>query len=322
MTTGTLAIVCGMSALVWSIVLYRGRALWKGRTSRREQRDPTPWAYWGGFLALALALTLPLPPVFVRVDQLAGQPALAYLLGDTAALLTFWTWLAYYQRLNGPDPAAAQAMRRLAWIVAGAVGFMSLRFIVAPGHAHHQLGSTPETIYMALYRLVFLGVIALHLHHTIARLRDYAATTRTYDPALHTRLQLMIWSARFGLAFVGFEGLRVIPPPLPEVGGALLSLTAILLLAAGLTVQTWVGQWNSVADRWARLAERWHWLRHFQAYRYIYPLWHALYPVKPSRSLQWPPKDTPARERKIIYPPLAARWCWWNLPFHLHRQLV
>lgn len=276
MTAGTLAIICGLGVLAWATVLYKGRALW------RNPRDPAIWVYWGGFLCLAATLTLPLPPVFGRIDRLIGLQGFAYLLGDIAGLLACWTWLAYLYRLNTPNLAATRASRRLAWIVAAALGFMALRFAAAPGRVEHQLGSDRTAVYMALYRLVFLGVMGLHFAHAIPLLKEYAAVVPR--PALRARLRLMTWAAGFGLGFVGYESLRVIPPPLPEVGGALLMLIMLLLLVAGFTFGAWRSLWRELERRWSAPAAARDWFESFRVCRCLYPLWRALYPVNPSIS--------------------------------------
>lgn len=276
MTAGTLAIICGLGVLAWATVLYKGRALWQ------NPRDAAIWVYWGGFLCLAATLTLPLPAVFRWIDELVGLQGFAYLLSDMAGLLACWTWLAYLYRLNTPDPAAMRASRRLALIIAAALGFMVLRFTVAPGRVEHQLGPDRIAVYMALYRLIYLGVMGLHFAHAIPLLRDYAAVVP--GPALRARLQLMTWAAGFGLGFVVYESLRVIPPPLPEIGGALLMLMLVLLLVAGFTLGAWRSLWRGLVRRWSAPAAARDWFERFRVCRCLYPLWRALYPVNPSIS--------------------------------------
>ncbi len=302
MSAGTLAIICGLGALAWATVLHKGRVLW------RNPRDPAIWVYWSGFLLLAATLTLPLPPVFRWIDGLVGLKGFAYLLADLAGLLACWTWLAYLYRLNTPDPVATPAIRRLALIVAAALGFMVVRFAVAPGRLEHQLGPDRITVYMALYRLVFLGVMGLHFAHAIPLLRNYAAVVPR--PALRARLRLMAWAGGFGLGFVVYESLRVIPPPLPEVGGALLMLMMVLLLVASFTLGAWLSLWRGLERRWSALTAARDWFERFRVCRRLYPLWRALYPVNPSLSFL----PAPA--------PFGVWLLWGDVSFCLWRQVI
>ncbi len=304
MSTPLLVIICGIGILAWGAVIYKGQAL------RRCRRDPAVWAYWWSFVFLATTVTLPLPPVFQRLDGVAGRRGFAYFVSDTAAFLTCWCWVAYLHGLNAPNPAGARAVRRLAGLIAGTLGFMAARFTLAPGRVEHQLGLEPTAIYLALYRLGFLAIIGLHLRHIIALLRDYAAKVRQQHPALHKRLQLISWAARFGAGFVGVESLRVVLPAFPQLPGALLMLATVLLLVTSLTFRGWLRLTQHIAHRWPAPGRIYSWLRDFRACQRLDPLWRALYPVAPSLSLL----PAPA--------PLGGWRAWRDVSFHLCRQVI
>ncbi len=304
MSTPLLAIICGIGILAWTAVIYKGRAL------RRDHHNATVWAYWWSFVFLAAAVTLPLPPILQPLDGLTRRRGFAYFLSDTAALLTCWCWVAYLHGLNTPNPAGARAVRRLAGLIVGALGFMAARFALAPGRVEHQFGLEPTAIYLALYRLGFLGVIGLHLRHIIALLHDYAAKVRQQYPTLHRRLQLINWAAKFGVGFVGAESLRIVLPAFPQLPGALLMLATVLLLVTSLTLRSWMRLMQHIARRWPTLGRIYGWLRDFHACWRLYPLWRALYPVAPPLSFL----PAPA--------PLGAWRAWRDVSFHLCRQVI
>lgn len=71
----------GGTLIAWVAVVFKGWHLW------RYPSDPRAWTYWGGFVALALNLTLLLPAITRWIDRPAGVADLAYLTSDAVALL-------------------------------------------------------------------------------------------------------------------------------------------------------------------------------------------------------------------------------------------
>jgi len=253
----------GGALLAWCAVVYKGQALW------RYPANPASWAYWAGFLALALTMTLLMPPVTGWIDGTAGITDLSYLIGDAAALLTCWSWLVCLYQLNKPDRQAAGAVRWFGALVVTALAFFSLRFSIAPGQVQHRLSADPQGLYLAAYRLIFVGIIAAHMAYFIVLLRRYAAEAQR--PTLRLRLHFMTVAAGLIIGFALNESLRILRFPSPEVISAAFALAAVLAMVVGLT-------FGHRLDRLYRAA------RQYRLYLRLYPLWRALYPLAPDLS--------------------------------------
>ena len=269
------AITLGGALLTWSAVVYKGLSLW------RAPANPAAWAYWAGFLALALNMTLLMPPITSWIDGMTGISGLTYLLCDAAALLTCWIWLVCLHQLNGPDPQTAALVRRFGTVIVAALAFFSLRFAIAPGQVQHRFGTDPQGLYLAAYRLLFVGIIAAHMASFIMLLRRYAAEVQR--PTLRLRLHFMMVAAGLVIGFAINESLRILQFPSPEVIGALFLLAAVLAMVVGLTF----------SHRLDRLFDL---VRQYRLQFQLYPLWQALYPVNPSLSFL----DEPSPLRRIV----------------------
>lgn len=246
------------AVLAWGAVAYKGLSLW------RHPSDPAARAYWAGFLALALNMTLLMPPITGWIDGVTGVPSLTYLICDAAALFTCWVWLACLYQLNKPDHRAARAVCWFGMLVIAGLAYFSLRFIIAPGQVQHRLSGDIRGLYLASYRLLFVGIIAAHMAYFIVLLRRYAA--EVHRPTLRLRLHFMMLAAGLVIGFSANESLRTLGVPSPEVIGALFLLAAVFAMVMGLT-------FSRRLDR-ALNAGRDYWL----CFR-LYPLWRALYPV-------------------------------------------
>jgi hypothetical protein len=263
MSGGIAGLMLGGALLSWSAVAYKLVALW------RRPSNPAAWAYWAGFLTLALNMTLLMPPITSGIDRAIGVESVAYLICDVAALLTCWIWLVCLYQLNKPDRQAARMVRRFGALVAVAVMYFLLRFAVAPGRVQHQLSVDPRDFYLAGYRLIFVGLIALHMGYCIVLLRRYAAEVQR--SSLRLRLRFMQLAAGLVIGFSLNESLRIMHLPSPEIMSALFLVAAVLAMVVGLT-------FSRRLDR-ALVAARDYW----QFFR-LYPLWQALYPVRPELS--------------------------------------
>lgn len=272
-------LMLGGALLSWSAVAYKLVALW------RRPSNPAAWAYWAGFLTLALNMTLLMPPITSGIDRAIGIDSLAYLICDVAALLTCWIWLVCLYQLNKPDLQAARMVRRFGALVAVAVMYFLFRFTVAPGRVQHQLSADPGDFYLAGYRLIFVGLIALHMGYFIVLLRRYAA--EVHRSSLRLRLRFMQLAAGLVIGFSLNESIRIVRLPSPEVVGALFLVAAVLAMVVGLT-------FSRRLDRMLiAVRDYWRFVR-------LYRLWQALYPVRPElsflpapclRSRCFPPED-------------------------------
>ena len=279
MSGGIQGLMLGGALLSWGAVAYKLVILW------RRAANPAAWAYWAGFLTLALNMTLLLPPITGGIDRAVGVASLAYLICDAAALLTCWIWLVCLYELNKPDPRAARMVRRCGALVAVALLYFVCRFAVAPGYVQHRLSADPRGLYLAGYRLIFVGIIALHMGYFIVLLRRYAAEVRR--SSLRLRLRFMTLAAGLVIGFSANEGVRILRLPSPEIVGALCLVAAVLAMVVGLTCSRRLDRALVVAT------DYWRFVR-------LHRLWRALYPVRPElsflpapglRSRYLPPED-------------------------------
>jgi len=132
-------IIATYLGLAWAAVLHRA---WGRRRYHLASIDYV--SSCGGFVALALLITLPLPPVMAEVDRFAGLVGLADALAAAAALLAILSWLVYLSRLVPDDRRWIFGEARGWWIpwrvllvlfVVVALGFAG-RFLWAFASAH------------------------------------------------------------------------------------------------------------------------------------------------------------------------------------------
>ncbi len=133
--------------IAWAAVFHR---FWGRRRYHLASVDY--WSSCGGFVALALMITLPLPPVATEIDRLTGLIGLADTLADAAALAAILAWLVYLSRLVPTERRWIIDEARGRWIpwraliglfVVSAVGFVG-RFVWAPGLLGFRLGPYPD----------------------------------------------------------------------------------------------------------------------------------------------------------------------------------
>ena len=186
--------------------------------------------------------------------------------------------LWYLCQLNAADSVSRRVLHAMAGIIAGVIIFLAGRFIVAPGSTSTVLAPSRSAMYMALYRLAFLGALGLMARASILLLQRYR---RAVPPSeLADRLRLMCWAAYVFVAFVLFESLRtvrVVPTQVPQAVGETMLLLFVLLLVLSLTTTIW--------GPFVRLPSLLAWLDNYHQQRYLVPLWRALYHVNPTQSL-------------------------------------
>ncbi len=252
----------------------------------------------GGFVALALMLTLPLPPVMATLDGGAGLVGLADLLADAAALLACLAWLVYLARLVPPDqrwlwrahPGVWVPLRPLMALIALTIAVGAGRFIWAPGRLGYDLGPQPDAPakYLAGAHLVYRATIVLQLGLLIVVLRRLV--TKIGDQIL---LQARLLAIRgwiwYTIARIAYECVSIFFP-FPNWLAQTHRQMSLLLLIAIAAPNAWyrfaIALWQRSGDTLHDLRTHWH---GWQAYRRIYPLWASLYPVRPGISLLKPP---------------------------------
>lgn len=295
----------GTTLLAWAAVVYKLPAL------RHSLRDPALRAYWLTLLSLALSLTLLLPPVYLAVGRVAGEPNLARLLGNGLALVASWSVQAFLLHLNFPGERAAGGIRRAGWALVGMLALMAALFTLAPLDEAtldftRRYGAAP---FILEYRLVFLAYLGLALVNVVRLSWRYGELSNG-RPALRLGMRLVAAGGVLGLGYAAHEGLFVLahrlglPYPVPEAE----TITQVLIAGAvGLTI---VG---STMPSWGPrvgIPALCHWVSRYAAYQRLRPLWLALYRACPEIALLPP--------RSGLVDALAVR----ALGFRLSRRVV
>lgn len=300
----TQAVVDAVTVLAWGVVVYKLPSL------RRSRHDPARRLFWLTLLAIALTLSILLPPTYLGLDRLAGVPNLARLVGDGLGMLAAWAAQACLFHLNYPPGAARTRTRVLGLALAGTLLFMAGCLARAPIHEEAldfagRYGQLPSIL---AYRLAFLGFLALGMGNSARLYWRYAMIVT--GPALRLGFRLSAIAAALGLVFVANEVLRVVATPfspsdpVPDAGAVSQVLIAACIAVGliGATVPRWgprIGIPSLVA-----------WGGRYRSLRRLYPLWLALYHAKPQIALQPPPGR------------LADMLRVWDVDWRLYRRVV
>ncbi len=298
-----LPLAVGIAALAWRTSIQRGARL-RGDALRLDR-----WVYWLGFVALSLMITLPLPFIQSFVDGATHTPGLALYLQEVATLCTCWCWLSYLALIEGPRPRWQPALfGGLAVLVIAAAAFMGLRFSIAPGHgdiARLGPGADLTTRYLAAQRLTYRAVMLLHASYGSRLLRRYSTVVRS-RPALWARMRAMTWVLNFMVLYAVYECLTILCPPLPDFGNSLNRLRAYLMVLVLAIPSGWYARAVARIERWTGRQGPFADFGTWRLHRRIFPLWRALRPVDPGRSLLPPPVRFDAWSPQII---LSYRLC-------------
>ncbi len=287
--------VAAYVGVAWAAVFHR---LWGRRRYRLASLDY--WSSCGGFVTLALMLTLPLPPVMAEIDRLAGLVGLADTLADGAALLTLCAWLAYLGRLVPPRERWLLSRRRKWWIpwwglfalMALAITLLVGRFTWAPGRLEVRLGTHPDAgaFHLAAAHLTYRAACLVQLGLVILVLRRLAVVVGA-QAALQARLRVIRWVLWYMLLYIAYDAAAVVLWQLPDLSSRIFRLRSLLLLAAIVAPNAWYLAGLTFARRLVTLFDspltHWH---HWRTYRRLYLLWAALYPVRPGISHLSPPR--------------------------------
>jgi hypothetical protein len=287
-------IIATYLGLAWAAVLHRAWGRRRYHLASIDYVSPC-----GGFVALALLITLPLPPVMAEVDRFAGLVGLADALAAAAALLAILSWLVYLSRLVPDDRRWIFGEARGWWIpwrvllvlfVVVALGFAG-RFLWAPDLLGFRLGPhpTPGRYYLTASYLLYRAVSCLLLGLVILVLRRLTAVVGAH-PALQVRLRVIHGVLWYLLLYIAYEASSAVLWQLPDLSSRVFRLRSLLLLVAVVAPSGWYLVGLALCRRCAAplrgLSYAW---RDWRAYRALYPLWAALYPVCPGLSHLAPP---------------------------------
>lgn len=271
-----------LAALVWVAVLYRLPML------RRGPNGGTRRAHWLTLFALALALTVRLPTVYLALDRLTGIPNLALLFEHSLVLIAAWAVQEFLFHLNYPGGQARRGARIHDWLLLGALVAMSCLFALAPVDQEELdfWRRYAETPFVLEYRLVYLAALGAGLANEMRLSWRYAALSSRVT--LRVGLRLVATGGLVGLGYVSHEAFYVIsrragltyPLDRPELVREVLIAGAIGLTVVGSTMPAWGTRVGIPAMT--------RWLANYRAYRRLYPLWLALQQADPEIALMPP----------------------------------
>jgi len=295
----------GPTVLTWAAVLYKVPAL------RRRPDDWSLRTFWLTLLALAITLTVLLPPVYLGVDALFRVPNLTRLLAHTLTLLASWSVQAYLAYLNYPEVEARPSVRRSGWILLGTLVFMTIFFVLAPVDDEAPLdfmtryGNAP---FILEYRLVFLLYLGFALVNVVGLCWRYAGLADR--PALSLGLRIDALGAVVGIGYVVHETARVVtmrfgvgyPIRDSDEFTQLLVAVSITLIVVGSTIPSWGAH--------VGIPALYEWLGQYRALRQLHALWQLLCNAAPEIALVPP--------RSALADALDLR----DLRFRLYRRVV
>jgi hypothetical protein len=279
-----LALNYGPLVLAWLAVVYRLPVLWRP-VERHGLR-----AHWFAHLALALALTFLIAPVYVAVDAAAGVPNLSRLVGHGMVLVACWCVQVYFVHLALPAESARSASARGGIALFLALGLLALAFRLAAiqeEDAADFTGHFSARPFVLEYRLVFLIYLAGSMMVLIRLAHQYAPLVRD-RVSLFLGLHLLGFAGWVALGYVVHEsawaasqrlGLTY-PVPGPELTKEVLMAVSLGSLLVGATLPAW-GPRVGVPRAWQRLEQ-------YVACRRLYPLWRDLCCAIPDLALVAP----------------------------------
>jgi hypothetical protein len=238
-----LALNYGPFVLAWLAVAYRLPVLWRP-VERHGLR-----AHWFAHLALALALTFLLGPIYLAVDAATGVPNLSRLLGHGAVLVACWCVQVYFVHLAWPADSARAVSARGGIALVVTLGLLALTFRLAgiqEEDATNFTGHFSARPFVLEYRLVFLLYLAASMLVLIRLARQYAPIVRD-RASLFLGLHLLGFAGWVALAYVVHEGAWATserlalsyPVPQPELTKEVLMAISLSFLLVGATLPAW-----------------------------------------------------------------------------------
>jgi hypothetical protein len=295
----------GPTILTWAAVFYKLPAL------RRRPNDWSVRTFWLTLLALAVTLTLLLPPVYFAVDSVSRVPNLARLLAHSLTLGASWSVQAYLAYLNYPESEAHPSVRRNGWVLLGTLVLMTIFFVLAP--VDHEAPADFMTRYgdapfVLEYRLVFLLYLGFALVNVVGLSWRYAGMAERAALSLGLRIDAV--GAVVGLGYVAHEAARVatvrlgLPYPIEDADSLtqLLVAISITLIVVGSTMPSWGAH--------VGIPALYQWGDRYRALRQLHGLWRVLFQAAPEIALEPP--------RSWLADALDVR----DLGFRLYRRVV
>ncbi len=288
--------------LMWAAVVYK--------LPRRTPRERGARFLWLTLLALALAMTVLLPPVYLAVDRLSGTPNLARFLGNGLVLVAGWTAQAYLFHLNYAEQRAEPAIRRngyllLATLLGTGVFFALARVEEEALDFQNRFAGEP---FIMEYRLLYLAYLGLTLGYVVPLSWRYAGISPR--PALSLGLRLVAAGGVVGGGYVIHEALLVLTRRLgivyPVPDSALLTEVLIAVSATLLVVGSTLPSWGPRVG----IPALYEWAERYLACRRLYRLWRVLCEANPGIALEPP---LPAWRDALIVR---------DLGFRLYRRVV
>lgn len=267
LTDGPLAF--GPALLTWVAAAVRFTVL-RRDPSQREQR-----VLCGLLVALACALTLAFPPIYLGLDRLVGVANLARLLSDLLAM-TAALGLGVFLLLSTHDDAAgARRARNRLWSLAGTAAVMTALFLGDPAAVESvddmlRYGGPAFALYRVVY-LTFLGVtladVMRRCWRSARQIRAplVALTLRAYAGAAALVVLYLVHAlSQLGIRWTGAAN----PLARSELVSQGLMGGAAVLVACGSTIPLWI--------RIREVPEPGRWVRTCLALHRLRPLWVAL----------------------------------------------
>jgi hypothetical protein len=293
------------AVLAWAGVAYKLPAYWRNR------HDPVVRSFWLSLLFLALALTVLLPPLALRIDHVTRIANLSRLLGNGVVLIAAWAVQIFvFLNLDYRRNGARSRIHLASWALAGVLVAMTGLFVLAPVHREaadfwQRYGTAPFTLE---YRLVYLAYLGLAVINIVRHSWHYAGMADR--PSLSLGLRLVAIGGLLGGGYVAHEGVRAAALTVglhtsvldSDTITRVLIASSVALMVAGVTMPAWGPRFG--------IPTLYHRLGGYHTYRQLYPLWHALYRASPEIALLPP--------RSALIDALMIR----DLDFRLYRRVV
>lgn len=243
--------------------------------------------------AIALALAIMLPPVYLAIDQFTGIPNLAGLLNTHLVMFGLWAFQPVVGQLLASgiehrmiDQRLAQRMqaRRKVlgsrWLLIGIIAALAVLFALAPVHGAEAPGFNGliarygEVPFMTEYTLIAAGYLALLTFDLFLLARTGIQSSLTAPLRLRARLQTYGWVAALAVLlheclYVALRRLDMAYPATNSqaVRSGLLIGSVTLLMSGGFI-------------------DLYGWAYHYRAYRQLFPLWRDLRRATPEIKLR------------------------------------